>query len=340
LQIAILDDYQKRALDLADWTPVEAQCAIQVFDRAFKSVDEAVERLQPFDVLCTMRERTALPRELLERLPRLKLITFTGAHHRTLDHEAATELGIVVSGTSRRGTGHHATPELAWGLILSLARHIPSESVSMRVSGWQRTLGQVLSGKTLGLVGLGRLGSRMVLVGLAFGMDVIAWSQNLTEDAAAALGATRVDKDELFARSDVVSLHLVLSDRSRGIVGRHELELMKPSAFLVNTARAGLVDQDALEAALRAKRIAGAGLDVFDREPLPDDDPIRQWPNVILTPHLGYSVEELFRVFYEDTVENILAFLAGEPIRVANPETLGLARAAHVRPVQPVATDG
>ncbi|WP_210495602.1 D-2-hydroxyacid dehydrogenase family protein [Microvirga antarctica] len=330
MRIAILDDYQNRALDLADWSAVAAQCAIQVFDRAFPSIDAAVECLQPFDILCTMRERMALPRELLERLPRLKLITFTGAQHRTLDLAAATDLGIVVCGTTRRGNGHHATPELAWGLILSLARHLPFEANNMRHSGWQRTLGQVLSGKTLGLIGVGRLGSRMVPIGRAFGMEIIAWSQNLTDEAAAAVGVKRVDKQELFKRSDIVSLHLVLSDRSRGVVGRPEFALMKPTALLVNTARAGLVDSEALHAALIGKQIAGAGLDVFDREPLPDDDPIRQWPNVILTPHLGYTVEELFRVFYEDTADNVLAFLAGNPIRVVNPAALEGARVARI----------
>jgi D-3-phosphoglycerate dehydrogenase len=321
MRLAILDDYQNVALGLADWSRLEGRCSVTVFRRPFRDIDDAAEALQPFDILCSMRERTAFPRELLERLPNLKLITITGGQHRTLDIEAATQLGIAVSGTTRRGTGHHATPELAWGLILSLARHIPLEATKMRSGGWQETLGTVLSGKTLGLLGLGRLGSRMVPIGRAFGMEVIAWSPNLTDARAEELGATRVERNELFARSDVLSLHVVLSERSRGMVGRQELALMKPGAFLINTARGPIVDEEALIEALAEGRIA-AGLDVFAIEPLPDDHPLRRLPNVVLTPHLGYTVKELFQVFYEDTVENVEAFLDGNPIRLVDPAVI------------------
>jgi D-3-phosphoglycerate dehydrogenase len=318
-RIAILDDYQNVALSLADWSGLLARCDVAVFSEPFRSTDDAADKLAGFDILCSMRERTAFPAELLSRLPRLKMIAITGGQHRTLDLAAAKRQGIVVSGTTRRGTGHHATPELAWGLILSLARHIPLEATKMRRGGWQETLGTVLSGKTLGLVGLGRLGARMVPIGRAFGMTVVAWSPNLTDARAAEAGATRVDKDELFRSSDVVSLHVVLSERSRGIVGAAELSLMKRSALLINTARGPLVDEAALLAALSSGRIAGAGLDVYDVEPLPDDHPLRKLGNVVLTPHLGYTVEELFRVFYEDTVENVTAYLDGAPIRLVEP---------------------
>lgn len=321
LRLAILDDYQNVALRLADWSRLRDRSEITVFERSFRDEDEAAAALAPFDILCTMRERTDLPASLIARLPNLKLITITGAKNRTLDLDAAAARGITVSGTSRRGHGHLATPELAWGLILSLARHIPHEAARMREGGWQTTLGHVLAGKTLGLMGLGRLGSRMVPVARAFDMDVIAWSPNLTPERARAAGAARVNKDQVFRRADVVSLHLVLGDTTRGIVGPAEFALMKPSAWIVNTARAQLIDEVALTEALRSRRIAGAGLDVHYREPMPDDDPFRVLPNVVMTPHLGFTVEELFRVFYEDTVENVAAFLDGAPIRLVNPGT-------------------
>jgi phosphoglycerate dehydrogenase-like enzyme len=319
LRIAILDDYHDVALKMADWSVLRDRCEITVFNHAFRDEDEAAGALAPFDILCTMRERTRMPASLIARLPALKLITITGARNRTLDLVASAARGIVVSGTGRRGHGHLATPELAWGLILSLARHIPHEAARMREGGWQTTMGHVLAGKTLGLMGIGRLGSRMVPVARAFDMDVIAWSPNLTPERAAASGAVHVAKDELLRRSDVLSLHLVLAETTRGIIGASELALMKPSAYLINTARAPLVDEAALTDVLRSGAIAGAGLDVHYREPMPDDDPFRTLPNVVLTPHLGFTVEELFRVFYEDTVENIAAFLDGAPIRLLTP---------------------
>lgn len=313
-RVAILDDYQNLSQTLADWSAVEARCDVTVFGQHL-SEDEAARQLDGFDIVCLLRERMAFPRSLIERLPLLKFIAFTGGHNRTLDITAAHERGIAVSCTLRRGNGPYATVELAWGLILALLRHIPTEAINMRTGGWQTTLGSALSGRTLGVVGLGRLGKRMVPIGQAFGMDVIAWSQNMTPEAAEAAGAEYVSKDELFARSDVVSLHVVLSERTRHLIGPAELGRMKPSAILVNTARGPLVDKAALIETLKARRIASAGLDTFDIEPLPDSDPLRRLDNVVLTPHLGYTVRELLQPFYEDTVENVLAFLDDAPIR-------------------------
>ena len=273
----------------------------------------------------------SFPRALIERLPNLKMIAVTGLYNRTLDVAFAIERGIVVSYTELRGSYRKATCELTWGLILSLARHIPLEAENMRKGGWQTTAGFALAGKTLGLIGLGRQGRHMVPVAKAFGMDVIAWSQNLTAAAAAEAGARRVEKNELFSTSDVVSIHLVLGERSRGIVGAPELALMKPDAILVNAARGPLVDEAALIDALRERRIAGAGLDVYATEPLPANHPLRSLPNVVLTPHLGFGVREFFENAYGDTVENIEAFLAGKPIRILTPENNR--SAAHDSPV-------
>ena len=318
MRVAILDDYAHLALKLADWSACAGRCELQVFDRHL-SEDEAVEQLQDFDVICLLRERMAIPRSLLLRLPRLKLICITGSKHRTLDLATAIERGITVSFTARSQNGQFATAELAWGMMLSLARHIPAEVARMKIGGWQDSVGYALAGRTLGLLGLGRLGSRMVPIARAFDMDVIAWSQNLSTEAAAQLGATRVEKDELFSRSDFLSLHLVLSERSRGIVGARELGLMKPSAYLINTSRGPLIDHDALLEALRQRRIAGAALDTFEVEPLPDDEPLRQLDNALLTPHIGYMAEELLTDFYRDTVENLQAWLDGKPIRTLSP---------------------
>jgi phosphoglycerate dehydrogenase-like enzyme len=315
MRIAVLDDYQNIALQLADWSAIAARTEITVFNRHL-SEEDAVEALKPFDIICLLRERMAMPSSLIERLPNLKFIAVTGPHNRTLDLAAAVKKGIVVSNTLRRGAAAFVTAELAWGLILSLLRHIPHEAAQMRTGGWQTTLGSALGGRTLGVLGLGRLGSHMVPIGKAFGMEVIAWSQNMTAEGAAAKGALRVEKDELFARSDVLSLHLVLSERTYHIVGARELALMKPTAYLVNTSRGPLIDKAALLKALSERRIAGAGLDTFDEEPLPDDDPLRKQDNVVLTPHLGYTVRDLLQVFYEDVVENIIAFLNGKPIHL------------------------
>ena len=314
-RIAVLDDYQGYAMEMADWSAVKARAEVVVF-RQHLSEDEAAVALADFDAICCIRERMALPASLLRRLPRLRFIGVTGAVHRTLDMECAKAQGILVSNTNRRGSGAYATAELAWGMILSLARNLPSEMTGMKKGGWQTSCGISIGGRTLGVLGLGRLGSHMVPVARAFGMNVIAWSQNLTPEKAAAAGAQWVDKETLFREADFLSLHVVLSQRTRHIVGAHELALMKPTAYIVNTARGPLIDRDALIAAVTHKRIAGVALDTFDVEPLPDDDALRTLDNVWLTPHLGYTVRELLVPFYEDTVENLLAYMDGKPVRL------------------------
>ncbi|ORB75061.1 hydroxyacid dehydrogenase [Mycobacterium scrofulaceum] len=321
--MAILDDYAGVALRLADWSPVQKHSRVSVFDRHLAE-DEAAEVLRPFDVICTLRERMALPRTLLERLPNLKLITIVGRSLPSLDMAAATERGILVAHTDfahpRFRSVHDATPELAWGLLIATVRNLAEEHRRMREGAWQSTTGVTLSGKTLGLIGLGRVGKRMAEYANVFGMEVIAWSQNLTAEAAAAAGARRVEKAALFGESDVVSVHVVLSERTRGLVGEDELALMKPHAYLINTSRGPIVDETAMIGALRAGRIAGAGLDAFDIEPLPPDHPLRRLPNVTLSPHLGYVTREMLGAFYSDTVEAVAAWLDGDPIRIANPE--------------------
>jgi len=309
-RIAILDDWQNVALQLADWSAVRELAELVVFNRHLSEA-EAPDALRGFDALCLLRERMAMPRTLIERLPDVKLICTTGAKHRTLDHEAAAERGIRVVAAPGSAEGNSSTIELAFGLILSLMRGIPDEVQTMREGGWQTRPGRVLRGRTLGLVGLGRLGQRMVPIARALGMDVLAWSSNLTPEAAALAGATYASKEDLFARSDVVSLHLVLGDRTRGIVDRDSLRRMKPDAVLVNTARAGLIDQDALYEQLAEGRIAGAALDVFEHEPLDPHHRLRSLGNVMLTPHLGYATEEQLRAFYAGTVEKVLEYLRG-----------------------------
>jgi phosphoglycerate dehydrogenase-like enzyme len=324
-RVAILDDYAGLALELADWTSVQSRSDVTVFNRHLSEAD-AVDALHPFQVICTVRERMALPRTLIERLPNLKLITIVGKSLPNLDMAAASEHGVLVAHSDfanpRFRTVRDATPELAWGLMIATVRNLAEEHRRMREGGWQSTVGVTLSGKTLGLLGLGRTGKRMAEYAKVFGMEVIAWSQNLTEETAAAVGARRVEKSALFQQSDVVSIHLVLSERTRGLVGETELALMKPDAFLVNTSRGPIVDERALIVALQAGRIAGAALDVFDIEPLPSDHPLRLLPNVTLSPHLGYVTREMLSAFYADTVEAVLAWLDGTPIRIANPEAL------------------
>jgi phosphoglycerate dehydrogenase-like enzyme len=324
-QVAILDDYAGVALDLADWSPVRTRAEITVFDRHL-SEPEAADALRPFDVLCTVRERMALPRSLIEALPNLKLITIVGRSLPNLDMAAATERGILVTHSDfanpRFKAVRDATPELAWGLMIATVRNLAEEHRRMREGGWQTTTGMTLSGKTLGLLGLGRTGKRMAEYAKVFDMQVIAWSQNLTEEAAAAVGARRVEKAALFAESDVVSIHLVLSERTRGLVGEPELALMRPHAYLINTSRGPIVDEHALIGALTAGRIAGAGLDVYDIEPLPSDHPLRFLPNVTLSPHLGYVAREMLGAFYSDTVAAVAAWLEGDPVRIANPDAI------------------
>ena len=324
-RVAILDDYAGLALDLADWSPVQIRSEVTVFDRHLSEA-EAVHTLRPFDVICTVRERMALPRTLIERLPNLKLITIIGKSLPNLDMAAASERGVLVAHSNfanpRFSSVRDATPELAWGLMIATVRNLAEEHRRMRDGGWQTTTGLTLSGKTLGLLGLGRIGRRMAEYANVFGMQVIAWSQNLTEEAATAVGARQVDKATLFEESDVVSIHLVLSERTRGLVAEPELALMKPHAYLINTSRGPIVDEAALIAALKNGSIAGAGLDVYDVEPPPPDHPLRTLPNVTLSPHLGYVTREMLAAFYSDTVEAVAAWLNGTPIRIANPEAL------------------
>jgi D-3-phosphoglycerate dehydrogenase len=315
LRVAILDDYQRVAERFADWSMVRAQCTIEVFDRNLGSVDEAAAALADFDVICLLRERMAMPAALIERLPKLKLICVTGAHNRTLDLAAAEARGIVVSHT-RNASTENPTAELTWGLILGAARRIDLENRNVRSGGWQTTVGQTLHGRTLGVLGLGRLGKVVARIGAAFGMEVAAWSPNLTAERAAEAGTRLVSKSELFALSDVVTIHMVLSDRTRGLVGAEELALLGENGILVNTSRGPLVQEDALIAALRERRLGLAALDTFDVEPLPKDHPFRTMDNLLATPHLGYVTSETYQVFYADVVENIEAFLSGRPIRL------------------------
>ena len=307
VRIAVLDDYQNVALEMADWSPLAGRAAVTVFNDHVSEIDAVVERLLPFDVVCVMRERTPLSRAVIERLPRLKLIASTGARNASIDVDAAAERGIVVTHT---GYDSRAAIELTWALILASARHVASENANLRAGAWQRTLGDLVSGKTLGVLGLGRIGSEVARIGLAFGMHVIAWSQNLTAEKAQACGARLVSKEELFRDADVLTIHLVLSARTKGLIGAAELRTMKPSARLVNTSRGPIVDEPALIEALRERRIAGAALDVFDVEPLPNDHPFRSLDNVLCTPHIGYVARDLYRTFYGDTVKNIAQWLA------------------------------
>ena len=305
-KIAVLDDYQGVALSLADWSSLEGLAAVTVFRDHIDDEESLVRRLQDFDAICVMRERTPLPASLIERLPKLKIIVSTGNRNRSIDMDAALARGIQVCAT---GYSSDPTIEMTWALILGSMRHIAREAGSVRAGGWQTAVGADLKGRTLGILGLGRIGTRVAEIGRAFGMDVIAWSQNLTEEKAREAGATLVSKEELFRLSDVLTIHLVLSQRTRGLVGQPELALMKPSARLINTSRGQIVSEDALVAALTNRQIAGAALDVFDREPLPPDHPYRTLPNVLATPHIGYVSEDLYRIFFTDTVGQLRQWL-------------------------------
>ena len=320
-KIAIIDDYQGVALTSADWSAVQARADVTVFTRPWRDEDEVARTLAPFDIVVLMRERTAFPARLLLRLPNLSLLAMTGNRTSTLDLAACTEIGIVVSHTESNPSS--APAELAFALILACARALPQGHDNVVHGRWEDGLpmGIPLEGKRLGIVGLGKLGSKVARYGQAFGMDVVAWSTNLTDEKAAAQNVRRVDKHELFATSDAVSVHLTLSARSRGIIAAAELDAMKPGAIFVNTSRGPLVDEAALLAALRAGRIT-AGLDVFDIEPLPAGHPLTTLRNVVLTPHLGYVVADSMRRFYRESVENILAYLDGAPMRVANPDVV------------------
>jgi phosphoglycerate dehydrogenase-like enzyme len=311
MKIAILDDYQNNATDLADWGSLAAE--VVVFTKPFADADEAVRSLAGFDVLVAMRERTRFPAEVLERLTDLRLLVSTGPANAAIDVAAARRLGITVCGT---GYESLATIEHTWALILGSARNLTVEAESMRSGGWQVTVGEGLYGKTLGILGLGRVGSEVARVGQVFGMNTIAWSQNLTPETAAEHGVRAVTKEQLFAESDVLSIHVVLSERTRGLVGAAELRSMKPSAVLVNTSRGPVVDEVALVDVLREGRIRGAAIDVFDTEPLPADHQLRSLPNALLTGHVGYVNRDLYKIFYRDSVEDIAAFRAGSPIRL------------------------
>jgi D-3-phosphoglycerate dehydrogenase len=323
-KLALLDDYQKVALRMADWDRLRKRgVEITVFHEAFSSVEDAAAKLAPFDMLGLLRERTAFPRALIEKLPNLKFMVLTGARASSLDDKAATDRGIPIS-TTPVGGSNASTAELTWALLMSCARDLAKGERLMRSGGWHDGIQQmkVLQGSRLGVIGLGKLGSRVAGYAQAFGMDIVAWSQNLTAEKAAAGGAKLVTKDELLATSDFVTIHLVLSARTRGLLGAAELAKMKKSAILVNTSRGPIVDEAALIEALKAGTIGHAGLDVYDKEPLPKGHPLTKLENVTLVPHLGYVVEESYRNFYAGTIEDIEAWLDGKPINVLNPEAL------------------
>ena len=306
IKVAVLDDYQNVALSVADWSPLKDLADVTVFNDHVADIGSLIQRLQPFDVVCVMRERTPLSRLVIESLPSLKLIASTGPGNVSIDQEAAAERGIEI-----RHTGYSSTPtiELTWALILAMARNIPLETQSVREGGWQLSLGEQLAGKTLGLLGLGHIGSAVGIIGRAFRMNVIAWSENLTEERAAEKGVQRVSKDVLFSTADFLSIHLRFSERTRGLVGATELAQMKPTSRLINTSRGAIVDNAALLRALTTGQIAGAALDVYDVEPLETPHPLRELPNVLATPHIGYVSKELYRTFYGDTVQNIVRWL-------------------------------
>jgi phosphoglycerate dehydrogenase-like enzyme len=305
-RVAVLDDYQNVALSLADWSALDARATVTVFNDHLADADALVERLQPFDIVCVMRERTPMTRSIIKRLPKLRLIASTATRNASVDLKAAEERGVQVV-----HTGYTSAPtiELTWVLILASARNLVAENASLRGGGWQQSVGDDMAGQTLGVLGLGNIGGAVARIGNSFGMKVIAWSQNLTTERTAEVGATRVSKDELFKEADIVSIHLVLSRRTQGLVGATELALMKPTARLINTSRGPIVVEADLIAALKDKKITGAAIDVFDQEPLPLDHPLRALPNLLATPHIGYVSRDLYTRFYQDTVANICRWL-------------------------------
>jgi phosphoglycerate dehydrogenase-like enzyme len=305
-KIAILDDYQNVARTMADWSILDGRAAITVFNDHLADADAVVARLQPFEIVCVMRERTPMTRDIIERLPNLRLIASTATVNASIDLAAAAERGVQLVHT---GYSSAPTVELTWALILADARHLVVETTAVRGGGWQQSVGEDLNGRTLGLLGLGNIGSAVARIGKVFGMNLIAWSQNLTAERAAAVDAVLVPKEKLFQQADVITIHLVLSRRTRGLVGAPELRLMKRTARLVNTSRGPIVDEAALVDVLRKGEIAGAAIDVFDQEPLPSNHPFRQLPNVLATPHIGYVSRGLYQRFYQDTVENIREWL-------------------------------
>ena len=314
-RVAILDDYQQVARSLADWNSLAPRAQCEFFHDNLVDLPRLAGRLQSFQAVVLMRERTPFPRALVEQLPNLRLLVTAGMRNASIDVSAASERGVLVTGTETLAT---PTAELTWGLILALSRNLVHEANGMHSGQWQTTVGHVVAGKTLGVLGLGKLGSRVAALGKAFGMQVLAWSQNLTPEKASEAGAVYTSKEKLLETSDIVTIHLVLSDRTRNLIGASELARMKPSAFLVNTSRGPIVNQAALLEALRTRRIAGAAVDVYDQEPLPADHPLRKVDNLLATPHLGYVTEENYRMIYGCAVENIRAFLDGEPVRAVN----------------------
>jgi phosphoglycerate dehydrogenase-like enzyme len=311
---AILDDYQKVALSVADWSKVSGDLDIKVFNSHLGGADKVIAALEAFDIVCAMRERTAFPRGVIEKLPQLKLLITTGLRNASIDVAAAKERGIVVCGTPAVG---NPTSGIAIGLMLELTRRIGYENARMKAGvPWQTTIGMDLEGLTLGVLGLGKLGTRTARIAQAFGMKVIAWSQNLTPEKCKEIGVGYVGKEDLFRQSDFITIHVVLSQRTRGLIGAKELGLMKPTAYVVNTSRGPIIEEAALLSALRENKIAGAGLDVFDVEPLPVDHPLRSMDNVVLTPHLGYVSIQNYRAYFAGVVEDIRAFLDGKPVRV------------------------
>jgi phosphoglycerate dehydrogenase-like enzyme len=310
VKITLLDDYQDVALAMVPWDRVDAE-VVALHDHLLG--DELVVALAGSEVVVAMRERTPFDRALLDRLPDLRLLVTTGMANASIDLDAARERGVVVCGTRSRQAG---PAELTWALVLAVTRHVAYEDAAVRAGGWQTTIGPELSGRTLGVLGLGRLGTIVAGYGAAFGMRVLGWSANLDPSYARELGVEPIALDDLLTRADVVSIHLKLSDRTRGLLGVRELDLIGPEGYLVNTSRGPIVDEAALVEALRSGRIAGAGLDVFDVEPLPADHPLRTAPRTVLTPHIGYVGLDAYRVFYAEAVEDVTAWLAGDPVRV------------------------
>ncbi len=317
VRIAVLDDYQDAALKMADWSVLPPEAEVTIFRDHIADADRLVERLAPFEIICPMRERTAFSRALIERLPNLKLLSTTGSWNAAIDLKAAADHGVTVCGTMGAG---HVTPEFSWALIMAMMRNLPAEIASVRSGGWQIGMGHDLKGRTIGILGLGNIGCAIARYARAFGMEIIAWSQNLTAEKAEANGARLVPLDELLRTADIVTIHLVLSGRTRGLIDARELSLMKSTAYLVNTSRGPIVSEAALIDALRRGVIAGAALDAFTDEPLPPSHPFRKLPNVLATPHIGYVSEDMYRLFFRETVENIAAFLAGSPTRTIGQE--------------------
>lgn len=315
-RVAILDDYQGIGKSITDWASVKDEIEITIFEDHLADEDKVAARLAGFEIICAMRERTPFTASLLAKLPDLNLLVTSGMRNRGIDIQAANDQGVVVCGTPSVG---RPTAELAWGLILGLARHIPEEDRRVRAGGWQRTVGVGLDGKTLGIAGLGNLGGRMAEIAKVFGMDIIAWSQNLTQERCDELGVELVTREELMSRSDFITVHLILSDRTRGVIGADELARMKPTAFIVNTARGPIIDEEALARVLKDGKIAGAGLDVYGTEPLPADHPFRSLENVIASPHLGYVEQSNYDAYFSGYEAAIRGYLDGEPVKVLEP---------------------